>query len=92
MLYKVRIGYTLYIGNKHFKGGEVVDVAEKDIQNQSWKVEQVPVAPVEDTNKKEKKGKKDKAPPLPPGFKAIPTPPATTAMRGQDVRQEGEEQ
>lgn len=93
MKYKVRIGYVLHLGAKPYKAGEVVDVAPEDIASQSWKVEKVQEEQdKKDKAPKDKKGKKDKAPPLPPGFKAIPSPPSDTAMKGQDATQKGDKE
>lgn len=42
MRYKVRRGYTVKLGNKVYREGEIVEMTGEEYKLQSWKVEPVP--------------------------------------------------
>ena len=39
MRVKVKRGYVLFVGNKHFNGNDIAEVDDKTYKTQAWKVE-----------------------------------------------------
>lgn len=39
--YRVRRGYVVYLNNKPYKAGQIVNMTEEEYEGQKWKVEPV---------------------------------------------------